>query len=191
VPSTAEELLYWIVQPLWKGNSWGPGRDGFGKFFTRPGMSRSEFESPGGDLRRLYQAAGGAPVIKQYQITAPPTSRPVYFVGPDIAPPPLPQSPLEEVLWDAEASRTLPAKARAMEVWLRSGGETKMPCWFAEFFHGSTDELPKEWKDMTIAWWAMQQDLMFTLDPTVAENLVKAILLEAETHAAFGDEGWA
>ena len=86
---------------------------------------------------------------------------------------------------------TLPAKARAMEVWLRSGGETKMPCWFAEFFHGSTDELPKEWKDTTIAWWAMQQDLMFTLEPTVAENLVKAILLEAETHAAFGDEGWA
>ena len=32
---------------------------------------------------------------------------------------------------------------------------------------------------------------MFKVDPTVAENLVKAILLEAETHAAFGDEGWA
>ncbi len=95
------------------------------------------------------------------------------------------------MLWEAGASRTLPAKARAMEVWLRNGGETKMPCWFAEFFHGSLDELPKDWKNMTIAWWAMQHDFMFTLDPTVAENLVKAILLEAETHAAFGDEGWA
>ena len=47
------------------------------------------------------------------------------------------------MLWDAKVSRTLPAKARAMEVWLRSGGETKMRCWFAEFFHGSTDELPQ------------------------------------------------
>ena len=42
MPSTAEELLYWIVQPLWKEIHGGPAADGFGKFFTRPGMSRSE-----------------------------------------------------------------------------------------------------------------------------------------------------
>jgi hypothetical protein len=162
--------LYWIVQPLWKGL---PGDGGFEKYFLRaPGMAASEYQAPGLDLMTLYQAAGGAPVIEAHQITAPRNSRPVYFVGPETE---------------------LASHARDMQLWLGSGGVTKLPSRFPEFFNDKTDELPDNWKCMTIAWWVMgrRRGFMFTLDPTVAENLVKAILLEAETHAAFGDEGWA
>ena len=171
MPSTAAEWLYWIVQPLWKPV---PVHGGFDKFFMRsPGMAAAEYESPGWELRMLYQAAGGVPVIEQYQITAAGTFRPVYFVGPET---------------------DLASHARDMQQWLGSGGETKLPCWFAEIFHGSTDELRDDWELRTIAWWVMGRiggKFMFTLDPTVAENLVKAILLEADTHGTFGDEGWA
>jgi hypothetical protein len=168
VPSTKAEFLYWIVQPLWPGY---PSQSGFDRFFMRaPGMSRTEYEAPGHDLRKLYEAAGGAPAIEQCQIAVAGTSRPVHFVGPDT---------------------DLDSHARDMPLWLGSGGETKRPCWFVEIFHGSTDELRDDWELRTVAWWVMPQGFMFTLDPTVAENLVQAILLEAETHAAFGDEGWA
>jgi hypothetical protein len=137
------------------------------KYFLRsPGMAREEYECPGRDLRMLFEAAGGAPEIEAHQITAPRNSRPVYFVGPE--------TDLASHAWD-------------MQLWLSSGGVSKLPCWFAEMFHGSTDELRDDWELRTIAWWVMgrKPGFMFALDPTVAENLVKAILLEAETHAAF------
>ena len=171
-PSTAEGWLYWIVQPLTRGI--GTPGEGFESFFYPPYMGRSEYEQPGTDLTRLYEKAGGAPVIEAYQITAPPTSRPVYFVGPDIAP---------SAAWH-RALETLPAKARAMEVWLRDGGETKMPCWFAECFHGATKEIFERLP--VIAWWAMQHDFMFTLDPTVANDLREAI---QTTRGSFGQLG--
>ena len=62
-----------------------------------------------------------------------------------------------------------------MELWLRSGGETKMPCWFAECFHGSTAQIDKLSEyERPLAWWAMQHEFMFTLDPTVAQNLARS-----------------
>jgi hypothetical protein len=77
-----------------------------------------------------------------------------------------------------------------MELWLRSGGETKLPCWFAECFHGPTAQITvPRFDSPVIAWWAMLRGFMFTLDPTVAENLLKAIHLEATTHASFGTAG--
>jgi hypothetical protein len=36
----------------------------------------------------------------------------------------------------------------------------------------------------------MDSEFMFALDPTMAENLLEAIHLEATTHATFGDSGW-
>jgi hypothetical protein len=164
VPSTAAEWFYWIVQPLTEGL----GADGFRKFFHNPSMARAEFNSPGMDLKKLYEESGGAPVIEVYKITVPPTSRPVYFVG---------------------RGADLASHARAMEPWLRSGGETKLPCWFAECFHSPTAQITvRTFVSPVIAWWAMRRGFMFTLDPTVAENLLKAIHLEATTHASFWDE---
>ena len=165
LPSTYAEFLYWIVQPLWAVAPLEPN-SGFGAGGLMPApMSRVEYESPGHDLRRLYEAAGGAPVIEQYQIAAAGISRPVYFVGPN-----------------AE----LVSHARSMPLWLRSGGETKLPCWFAEIFHGSTDGLD-DMERLTVAWWVLPRDFMFTLDPMVAQTLVNAIHVEAATHSAFGD----
>jgi hypothetical protein len=167
VPSTAEEWFYWIVQPLTEGF---PRDDGFQKFFHNPFMGASEYDRPGMDLKKLYEESGGAPVIEPYEITVLPTSRPVYFVGrgPDLA-----------------------SHARAMKLWLRSsGGETKLPCGFAECFHRRTAQITVRGFDV-IAWWAMPRRFMFTLDPTVAENLLKAIHLEATTHATFWASGWA
>jgi hypothetical protein len=161
-------MLYWIVQPLW---AHGRSNSGFRTFFMpAPGMARVEYQAPGHDLRKLYEAAGGVPVIEKYQIAVASTSRPVYFVGPE---------------------KDLASRAREMPLWLGSGGKTKRPCGFAEIFHTSTDELRDDGDPPTVAWWVMDQNFMFTLDPTVAENLITAILLEAETHAAFGDDGWA
>jgi hypothetical protein len=166
--TTVPEHWYWIVQPLWAGY---PFDSGFGRFFMlSPGMARAEYEAPGHDLRKLYNAAGGQPVIEQHQIAVASTSRPVYFVGPETE---------------------LATHARYMPLWLGSGGESKRPCWFAEIFHGSTDALRANRELRTVAWWVMPREFMFTLDPTVAENLVEAIRLEAQTHAAFRDEGWA
>jgi hypothetical protein len=163
VPSTAE-LLYWIVQPLTEGFQ----TDGFRKFFHNPSMGRAEFNSPGMDLKKLYEKSGGTPVIEAYKITVPPTSRPVYFVG---------------------RGADLASHGRAMELWLRSGGETKVPCWFAECFHGPTPQITvPTFVSPLIAWWAMRGGFMFTLDPTVAGNLLKAIHLEATTHASFWGE---
>jgi hypothetical protein len=75
-----------------------------------------------------------------------------------------------------------------MKLLLRSGGKTKLPCWFAECFHGPTAQITvRRFDSAVIAWWAMPRGFMFTLDPTVAENLLKAIQLEA--HASFWDSG--
>jgi hypothetical protein len=113
---TDEELYYRIVQPLTEGSH----TDGFRKFFHNPSIQRIDFESPGMDLKKLYEKAGGAPVIEVYQTTVPPTSRPVYFVG---------------------RGADLASHARVMEPWLRSGGKTKLPCGFAECFHGPTAQI--------------------------------------------------
>ena len=66
-------------------------------------MGRAEFNSPGMDLKKLYEKSGGTPVIEVYKITVPPTSRPVYFVG---------------------RVADLASHTRARELWHRSGGET-------------------------------------------------------------------
>ena len=167
MPSTAEEWFYWIVQPLTEGDT---RDDGFRKFFDNPFMGAAEYDGPGMDLKKLYEESGGAPVIEGYEITVPPISRPVYFVG---------------------RGADLASHARAMELWLGSGGETKLPCWFAECFHGSTAQIfVRRFDSPVIAWWVMRRGFMFTLDPTVAENLLKAIHLEATTHASFWDSGW-
>jgi hypothetical protein len=170
-PRTAAEEKYWVVQPLAEGSSW---RDGFGRFFFNVPIARAEYEHPSESLKRLYDAAGGAPVIEAYRITADGTSRPVYFVGPK------PGSTYE---W-----RELPTCAGAMQLWLGTGGVTKMPCGFAECFHDATPQIP-EWRGGTpiVAWWAIESTFMFALDPTVAENLLEAIHLEATTHATFRD----
>ena len=169
VARTYAEWIYWIVQPL----SQGFGRTGFTSFFGVPSMGRSEYESLGGELKKLYEAAGGAPIVERHQVTVAGTSRPVYFVGP---------------------RATLGAHARDMELWLGTGGETKMPCWFAEFFHTSESEqiemIPEVWR-RPIAWWSMKygDGFMFALDRDVAANLLNAIELEASTRGSH-ELGW-
>jgi hypothetical protein len=150
--------------------------EGFDDFFLKPYMGRAEYEEPGVSLKRLYDAAGGAPVIKAYEIRAAGTSRPVYFVGPE------PGSTYAHLELDGCASD--------MELWLGTGGVTKIPCGFAECFHDAAPEDDLGLERPIVAWWAILSTFMFALDPTMAENLLEAIHLEARTHATFGDYGW-
>jgi hypothetical protein len=166
------EHRYWIVQPLTEGESW---QDGFGKFFFTPPIARNEYEHPSRSLKRLYDEAGGAPVIKAYQITAEGTSRPVYFVGPEPG--------------STYSFYELANCAGDMQLWLGAGGATKMPCGFAEYFHGATPQIAEELRPI-VAWWAMESKFMFALDHTMADDLLEAIRLEATTHATFGDPWW-
>jgi hypothetical protein len=83
-----------------------------------------------------------------------------------------------------------------MALWLGTGGETKMPCGFAELFHASSAEQtelnPEEWR-RPIAWWPMKygDGFMFALDQAVAENLLEAIESEASTHGSHELGWWA
>jgi hypothetical protein len=133
------EVRYWVVQPLMEGLSWMKN-GGFGELFFIRGMGLADYEHPGESLRWLYDRAGGAPVIRAYQITADGTSRPVYFVGPE------PGSTSE--------ARELAFCADHMQLWLRAAGVSKVPCWFAEYFHDTTSQVPKSWRPI-VAWWAM------------------------------------
>jgi hypothetical protein len=157
------------VQPLHEG--FGPrlGR-GFTVFFSLVPLARAEYESPGRSLRSLYHHAGRSPVVQGHLITAAGTSRTVYFVGREI---------------------DLGYCASEMELWLHTGGESKQPCWFAESFHASPSEgeITRYWR-RPIAWWAMEERFMFTLDESVATKLVDAVHVEATTHAGFGERGW-
>jgi hypothetical protein len=170
---TPAEERYWIVQPLIESPGWEHPTplEGFGRYFHNfPPMGRSEYEHPGESLKELYDQAGGAPVIKAYQITAEGTSRPVYFVGPEPGRDPLSPFRLANCPDD-------------MQLWLGAGGGTKVPCGFAEYFHGATPQV--EGFGPIVGWWAMASKFMFALDPTVAERLLKAIRLEATTHTTF------
>jgi hypothetical protein len=182
----AAEFRYWVVQPLTEAKSWKVAKEsdradllrGFHSFFFKPYISRHEYEHPARSLKELYDAAGGAPVIRAYQITAEGTSRPVYFVGPEPGSAPLSFYDLAKCPGD-------------MQLWLGAGGATKMPCGFAECFHGETPQIAERWGPI-VAWWAIESKFMFALDPTMAENLLEAIRLEATTHATFGGRtpGW-
>jgi hypothetical protein len=168
MPRTAAEWMYWIVQPLYLG--FGSTGKGFAKYFHAPSMGRDEYDWPGESLRKMYEAAGGAPVVEPHAVAVAWTSRTVYFVGPasDLAP-----------------------RARDMREWLQMGGDTKMPCRFAEMFRASDAEMASiPVRDRPIAWWAMQHHVMFTLEHAVAADLISAIQLEARTHGAFALSGW-
>jgi hypothetical protein len=180
------QLVYEIVQPLSKqfrpppGEGWKnfPPPQGFQDLFLLvPISGADEYGDPGEELRELYEAAGGMPVIEPYQVAFAGTSRLVYFVGP--------QTDLASSAH--KAHRDLAFYALDMEEWLgRWGGESQDPCGFAEIFRGY--ELPrtlKSWKSID-AWWVMDDHFMFTLDPMVAETLLAAILLEADKHGSWG-----
>jgi hypothetical protein len=132
------ELRYWVVQPFTDAEVWKAAKesdradllDRFGNFFSRPPITRYEYEHPSTYLKRSYDTAGGAPVIKAYKITAEGTSRPVYFVGPESG--------------STHERYELANCARDMQLWLGAGGVTKMPCGFAECFHGATPQIAEE-----------------------------------------------
>lgn len=140
----------YLVQRL-AAQRWSSGKKGFDRLFALEYMGSAEFEFGlvQESLKRLRAAPHG-PSIDGQKIELMDVRRDVYFVS------------------DVEK---ISDRIAIFERWLELGLPCKEPTYFLPNFEGTANA----WEAETIAWWSLDIDLFWTLDPHVAELLVTAV----------------
>lgn len=150
---------FWLVQRMSVQTYQRPNARGIDKAFRLQYMGAAEYE---GNMARLSLTAmrGAktkllrrpvAPVIRERLVTRAGRERTVYFVG---------------------APDTLDTAIASFDEW--AGAEhlrVKEMTYFDERFAGEAG-----YHDDVVAWWAYRAQVMFTLDPAIAETLLAAVL---------------
>lgn len=145
---------YYLVQRLTRANSNKPGFDGF---FRCEYMGSSEFEFGAipKSLKRIR--AAGDVVRKHREITFKGVTRKVWFVG---------------------SLATLATKVDDFEKWLAGDCRGKESSYFPENFTGRDslfDRPASDWMADVVAWWSLDDDVLFTLDEEIADLAVQAL----------------
>jgi hypothetical protein len=146
-------MSYYLVQRVSTKTEPFAGDKGFDQFFSLDYMGSSEFEW-GAIPDALKRIRAKKVVIQACSVTIEGVTRLVHFVG---------------------HKGTLLARASEMEAW-SEGTQHRPPFWgkeltrFPENFAGTADDYDKR----TDAWWAIKEDVAWTLDPVVAANLETA-----------------
>jgi len=138
---------FYLVQRMTSRDSGAPGFDGL---FDLDYMGSSEFEW--GAIPKSLKAIRAAKSIgvQSFPITYDGKTRDVYFVG------------------GADAFKWALPK---FEAWLEGGLRGKEWSRFGENFLGTADK----WALRTNAWWALNENVMFTLDADIAARLLRGI----------------
>lgn len=137
---------FWLVQRMTSKDS---GANGFDGLFALDYMGASEFEW-GAIPKSLKEIRSASVGVRSVLINHRDTTRSVYFVGGVDA--------IEEALPKFEA-------------WLAGGLRGQERSRFEENFLGTADR----WTRETNAWWSLQDNVMFALDDTIAERLLRGI----------------
>lgn len=139
---------FWLVQRLTEPWVIRPER-GFDGYFSLDYMGSAEFEFGAvQDSLRNIRSVGDIEVF-EHEVTVNDVTRPVHFVGPE---------------------KWLLNEVEKVQTWLDGGARGKERSYFPERLDGSADE----WKQRTVAWWSLNNDVAWALDEDVAKTLVTA-----------------
>lgn len=143
---------YWLVQRIQLGRGW------FGNRFELDYMGAAEFEfgAPHKALARMREA--GNFMLHEEPIAWKGQTRSVYFLAPA-----------------GEKNRDhLECKIADFSKWLENGARSKMGVDFPQVFTDDYGFLRPE-DIYTVAWWSLDDDILWTLDPIVAGQLLCGI----------------
>jgi hypothetical protein len=126
------------------------GREGFDGQFRLDYMGAAEFEwgALPASLKRIRAAKRRTTIAQPVTVNG--ITKTAYFVG---------------------GAQQAQAAADAVQTWLDGGSRGHERAYFAEHVIGSLGD----WMTKTNAWWDIQQDVMFTLDPDIAKRISKAV----------------
>lgn len=125
------------------------------------GSAEFEFNALPQSLKRMRTA--NDLVRKHRDVTIDGVTRKVFFVG---------------------SHATLKAKVDQFQEWAAQGFRGKESTWFPENFTGRdrfADMPVSDWMAETVLWWALNEDVMFTLDQATADRALAALTGERPT----------
>lgn len=150
-------MSYHLVQRCKARPAVDPSR-GFDGFFRLDYMGSAEFEF-GAVPDSLKRLRGVNDLTRRNrELTIDGVTRKVWFVG---------------------SLATLKTKVDEFEGWVARGFRGKESTWFRENFTGRDGVIPgrlvSDYMTDTVLWWALNEDVMFTLDQEMADRALEAL----------------
>lgn len=154
-------MPYYLVQRMSSKKDAAPRGNGFDDYFELDYMGSSEFEW-GAIPAALKSIRQHPAVVQEWPVTINGLTRSVYFVG---------------------EKKALRDHVAGIEAWSERG-DHRPPFWgkewtnFPENFADTADEYARR----TDAWWAIKDDVAWSLDPAVADKLAAAFNSRPSKH---------